>query len=178
MRLKTRKQGKHEKNEKGGLVFVSVGTHPQQFDRLLKEVDRLAGEKKIVGRVFAQTGHSTYEPKNFGHKKFLALQEFEDTLKKAYVFITHAGEGNVGLAKNLGKKFVCIPRRKEFGEHTNDHQLELAEVVEEKVMGLVAWQDKELEEKLVQLQEFVPARVERGRINKILEDYVKKEFAW
>ncbi len=157
-------------------VFVSLGTHPQQFDRLLREIDRLAGEGGLGGKVFCQSGHSTYEPANFGHKKFLPLSEFGKKLSQCDVFITHAGEGNIGQAKNLGKKFICVPRRKEFSEHTNDHQLELAEVVEQKKLGLVAWNPEELEKKLHELGKFSAAHVPRGKINEILEKYVKGEF--
>ena len=30
-------------------LFVTVGTHTQQFDRLVKEIDRLVEEKKLTG---------------------------------------------------------------------------------------------------------------------------------
>ncbi len=157
-------------------IFVTVGTHPQQFDSLLSEVDRLAGGKKIAGKIFAQTGHSAYEPKNFAWKHFLTLDEFRENLLKADVVITHAGEGTVGECKNLGKKMIAVPRRKERSEHTNDHQLELAEVVEMKKMGLVAWQPRNLEEKISALASFKPALVERGRIPELLEEFTGKAF--
>ena len=131
-----------------GLVFVTLGTHPQQFDRLLKEVDMLVEQKKITGKVFCQIGHSSYKPKKCKFAKFLTLDEFNKKLSQANIVITHAGEGNIGLAKNLEKKMIVIPRRKEFDEHTNNHQLELADVVEQKKLGLVAWDVKEIGEKL------------------------------
>ena len=43
--------------------FVTVGTHEQQFNRLIKEVDRLKGEGFIQDDVFIQTGYSNYVPK-------------------------------------------------------------------------------------------------------------------
>ncbi|MCR4368733.1 MAG: beta(1,3)galactosyltransferase EpsH [archaeon] len=157
--------------------FVTVGTHPQQFDRLLAELDRLVESKKIKGSVFAQIGHSNYEPKNFPSKRFLALNEFEGQIAKAKVIITHAGEGNIGLAKNMGKKMVVVPRMKAFGEHTNDHQLELAEIVEKKSLGLVAWNPEEVGGKILALKSFSAASVPRGNIGNILEGFVKREFS-
>lgn len=159
-------------------VFVTVGTHPQQFNRLLEEVDRLTGDGKISGKVFAQTGKSTYRPKNFDSKAFVTIEEFKSLMNGSDVIITHAGEGNIGLAKNTGKKMVVVPRRKEFGEHTNDHQLELARVVEQKRLGLVAWDVHELAEKLMALDNFMPAKVERGKINEILKDYLRRDLGW
>ncbi|VVB99021.1 Uncharacterised protein [uncultured archaeon] len=157
-------------------VFVSVGTHPQQFNRLLEEIDRLVQAGKISGRVLCQSGHSDYSTKYFESKKFMGIEEFGKNVIAAGIFITHAGEGNIGLAKNSGAKFICVPRRKEFGEHTNDHQLELAKVVEEMGLGLVAWNPGDLESRLAQLKGFRAADVPRGRINGILDEYFAKAF--
>ncbi len=159
-------------------IFVTVGTHPQQFDRLLKEIDRLAKAEVLNGEIFAQTGYSSFEPKNFGFQKFLGLEEFEKMLSEADMVITHAGEGNIGACIKLGKKMVVVPRRKEFNEHTNDHQLELAEVVGQKKLGLVAWNPEELNLRLRELKNFRPQKVVSGRIPKILDDYVKRELRW
>jgi len=157
-------------------IFVTLGTHPQQFDRLLKEVDLLVEQKKITGKVFCQTGHSSYKPKKCEFTKFLNLDDFNKKLSHANIVITHGGEGNVGLCKNLGKKMIVIPRRKEFGEHTNDHQLELAKVVEHKKLGLVAWDVKELGEKLKELKKFTQNKIARGKINELLEKFYKEEL--
>lgn len=157
-------------------IFLTLGTHPQQFYRLLKKVDELVGEKKIKQKVFAQTGHTNVKPNNIAFTKFLTLDEFNKKMREADIIITHAGEGNIGLAKKLGKKMIVMPRLKEFKEHTNDHQTELAETVEEKKLGLVAWNENELEEKLREIKSFKPASVPRGTIVQELEMFVKKEF--
>ena len=158
--------------------FVAVGTHPQQFNRLLWEIDSLIERKKISAEAFAQTGHSDYVPKNCKWQKFMGLEEFEKKARWADVVITHAGEGNVGLCKNLGKKMIVVPRRREFGEHTNDHQLELARVVQDKGLGLVAQNPSELEEKIAQIETFAPAKIPKGKIAQILGKYVKEELGW
>ncbi|HIH09595.1 MAG TPA: hypothetical protein HA254_02890 [Candidatus Diapherotrites archaeon] len=159
-------------------VFVSVGTHPQQFDRLLREVDRLAGTGKLSGRVFAQSGVSTYMPKNYQCTPFLPISEFNERIRECDIFITHAGEGNIGIAKNMGKKMICVPRKKEYGEHTNDHQLEICDVVSHTGMGLVALSSAEIEDRLCELPDFNPAKVPRGNICDLLSDYVKRELGW
>lgn len=40
------------------MIFVTVGTHEQQFDRLVRCVDRLKAEGKITEEVMIQTGFS------------------------------------------------------------------------------------------------------------------------
>lgn len=44
------------------MVFVTVGTHEQQFDRLVKAVDDLKADGTLDEPVYIQTGYSTYEP--------------------------------------------------------------------------------------------------------------------
>jgi len=119
------------------MIFVSVGTHKQQFDRLLKEIDQLIEKNIISETVFAQIGHSKYKPKKYKYKKFLGIEEFDKKIKNCSLFITHAGEGNIGTALQMEKKMIIAPRRKKFDEHTNDHQLELAEAIAKEKQAIV-----------------------------------------
>ena len=57
------------------MIFVTVGTHEQAFDRLIKEVDRLKKEKIITEDVFIQTGYSTYQPEYCEWSKFVKFDE-------------------------------------------------------------------------------------------------------
>ena len=41
------------------MIFVTVGTHEQPFNRLIEEVDRLVETGVITDEVFIQTGYST-----------------------------------------------------------------------------------------------------------------------
>jgi beta-1,4-N-acetylglucosaminyltransferase len=109
-------------------VFASVGTHPQQFDRLLRQLDVLAGGKKH--KVFAQTGNCSFSPKNFPFKRFLSDSEYRERIAWADVVVSHGGAGTIINSMLLGKKLVVVPRLKRFGEHTNDHQLDLARALE------------------------------------------------
>ena len=54
------------------MIFVTVGTHEQPFNRLIKEVDRLKKEGIITDEVFIQTGFSTYEPQYCDWKNIIA----------------------------------------------------------------------------------------------------------
>src|SRR3989344_4591972 len=113
-------------------IFVTVGTHTQQFDRLLKEVDRLAGGKKINADVFAQTGNCKYLPKNFESRKFLGDSEYERMIEQADIVISHAGAGSIINALRNRKPLIIVPRLVEYGEHTNSHQVDLAKAMQEK----------------------------------------------
>ena len=112
-----------------GKIFIAVGTHPMQFNRLLEGIDELIGDKKLSGNIFAQTGYSTYKPKHYKYSKFLDFGAFKKRMKSADLIITHGGEGVIGTALQLNKKMIIVPRLKKFNEHTNNHQLELTKAV-------------------------------------------------
>ena len=112
------------------MIFVCTGTQVYQFDRLLKEVDRLVEEGIIKDKVFAQTGASTYIPKNYEFKPFLSFDEFKEYQDKASLVITHGGTGALVSASKLGKNIVAVPRLVKYGEHTDDHQLQIIDVME------------------------------------------------
>lgn len=44
------------------MIFVTVGTHEQPFNRLIECVDKLKLNNEIKEEVIIQTGFSTYEP--------------------------------------------------------------------------------------------------------------------
>lgn len=114
------------------MIFVTVGTHTQSFDRLLREVDRLVGESVIKEKVVGQIGSSTYEPRNFRWFRFTSFEELERLYGRADVMITHGGAGSILNGLDRGKPVIAIPRLKKFGEHVNDHQIDLVKFLENK----------------------------------------------
>ncbi len=110
-------------------VFVSVGTHPQPFDRLLRELDSIAARKKNFS-FFAQTGSSSYKPKNFPSKPFLGEQEYKRRIREASLVISHAGAGTIINSMLQRKRLIVVPRLLRFAEHTDDHQVDLAEALD------------------------------------------------
>lgn len=114
-------------------IFVTVGTHTQQFDRLLKEMDELAGSGEVNGRdVFAQSGNCKYEPKNFGFKRFMDAEEYAEAIRRSSIVVSHGGAGGIINSLREGKALIIVPRLKKHGEHTNDHQRELADALEKR----------------------------------------------
>jgi len=112
------------------MIFVILGMEKFSFDRLVKEVDFLKGSKKIEDSIFIQLGSCKYEPKHCECKRFLAFEETCEKIKKAEVVIAHAGAGTTLLCLQYGKKPILVPRRKQFGEHVDDHQVSFAHKME------------------------------------------------
>ena len=107
------------------MILITLGSQKFQFDRLLKKIDQLVDEKIIKDKVFAQVGYSTYVPKNYEYKQFLDREEFLEYQSKADIIITHGGTGAIIGSIKKGKKVIAVPRLKKFGEHVDDHQLQL-----------------------------------------------------
>ncbi len=73
------------------MIFVSVGTHYQSFDRLIKAMDELA--ENIQEEVVIQTGYSKYEPRKATWFRFCTDPELKNDLQQASVVVAHAGAG-------------------------------------------------------------------------------------
>ena len=108
------------------MIFVTVGTHEQPFDRLVRAVDELVAGGMIAEEVFIQTGYSTYEPKHCTFSKMLPFGEMVSKVAQARIVITHGGPSSFIMPLQVGKTPVVVPRQARFDEHVNDHQLEFA----------------------------------------------------
>ena len=112
------------------MIFVTVGNAKQGFRRLLSTVDQLAGTKAFqCERVFMQIGHNLdFHPQHCEYKPFLSPDEFQQWMEKADLIICHGGCTQL-QAIRLGQVPVVMPRRKKYGEHVNDHQVQLVEAL-------------------------------------------------
>ena len=119
------------------MIFVTVGTHEQQFDRLVRAVDGLVADGAIVEPVFVQTGYCTYAPRHCEWARFVPAPEMRGHMEGADVVVTHGGPSSFIEAMAAGKVPVVVPRRLEFGEHVNDHQADFVRLVAERVGGIV-----------------------------------------
>lgn len=113
------------------MIFVTLGSQKFQFNRMLVEIDRLIEEGKITEEVFAQIGASDYKPKNFEYKDFVTQDEFKDYMNNANLVITHAGTGAIVTALKNDKLVIAIPRLAKYGEHVDNHQIQLIDEFKE-----------------------------------------------
>lgn len=138
------------------MIFVTVGTHEQGFDRLIKEIDRLKEEKIIDEDVIIQKGYTEYEPKYCETYKLIDYDKMQQYLSEARIVITHGGPASFVAPLAIGKTPIVVPRQKQFEEHVNDHQVEFVRQVVERNNSLIPVYDiSELEEKIVKYDEIV-----------------------
>lgn len=118
------------------VIFVTVGTHEQPFDRLIRWVDQLKRAGVIQEEVILQTGYSQYEPIHCHWSRFFPYKTMLDYTAKARIVITHGGPASFILPLQMGKPPVVVPRRQDLGEHVNDHQVEFVHAMAER-MGTI-----------------------------------------
>ena len=95
----------------------------------------MAAESSTGSGVFIQLGTSAYIPKNAEWSAFLDRETYRQKLDQADLVVTHGGTGAIVGAVKKGKKVVAIPRLHQYGEHVDDHQVEIVKCFSE--MGLI-----------------------------------------
>lgn len=104
------------------MIFVTVGTHEQPFNRLIQKVDELKRDGVIKDDVIIQTGFSTYKPKYCQWSKLISYQQ---------------------MPLQIGKTPIVVPRQHQFNEHVNDHQVEFARNVAQRMGTIIPVEDIE-----------------------------------
>lgn len=85
------------------MIFVTVGTHEQQFNRLIEFVDNLKREGIIQEEVIMQTGFSTYKPKYCRWYKLIPYNDMIKNVKEARIIITHGGPASFLMPLQMGR---------------------------------------------------------------------------
>ncbi len=156
------------------MIFVVTGMHEHGFDRFVRAIDNLVGQG-IIKDVFIQTGHSDYQPKNCEWSNAIDFTEFEQLMGKADIIISHGGAGCIAGALERSKPIIVVPRLKEYNEHFDNHQLELASVLEKSGRILVAYDINDLEQLIEKAHHFKPRPATGNcQIVKIIKDYLIK----
>lgn len=114
------------------MIFVTVGTHEQQFNRLIKEVDKLKKEGIIEEEVFIQLGYSDYIPENCDWKEMISYDEMDKYMRDSRIIITHGGPGSIFQCINYKKTPIVVPRNPKYDEHVDNHQIEFVRKLNDK----------------------------------------------
>ena len=123
------------------MIFVTVGTHEQPFNRLIQKIDELKKDGIINEDVIIQTGFSTYEPKYCQWSKLIPYQQMVKNVADARIVITHGGPASFIMPLQIGKTPIVVPRQHQFNEHVNDHQVEFARNVAQRMGTIIPVED-------------------------------------
>ncbi|WP_130011475.1 glycosyltransferase [Serinicoccus sediminis] len=112
-------------------ALLMLGTERFPFDRALALLDASPDLLWV-----AQTGHTPTKSIDPRCRPWLSPDELSALAARSGLIVTHAGVGSILLALRAGHHPVVVPRLHRWGEHADDHQLELAEDLE--FRGLVS----------------------------------------
>lgn len=138
------------------MVFVTVGTQDKEFRRIFEMVEEQINLGNITDEVIAQTGCTKFESDKMKVYNLMQKNEYMECMKNATIVIAHAGVGSIIDGLKLNKKLIVIPRLKEYGEHVNDHQLQILETFEKRGHILAVRNSNEFSEVLKKVKDFVP----------------------
>lgn len=136
------------------MIFVTVGTHEQPFNRLVEYMDQWAKEHEEP--VVIQAGYSTYEPKYCEWSKMYSYEKMQELVDEARIVITHGGPSSVFMPLKAGKIPIVVPRKAEYNEHVNNHQVTYCKEMEKRQRNILVVEEiGNLGEILVNYEEMV-----------------------
>lgn len=105
------------------MIFVTVGTHEQGFERLIEKIDELVCNHVINEEVFIQKGYTKYKPKYCKYEDMIGYNEMEKMVKSSRIVITHGGPGSILIPWKYNKVPIVVPRNPKYNEHVDEHQI-------------------------------------------------------
>lgn len=159
------------------MILVTVGSSANGFDRIVKMIDELKKDGDIKDSVIIQIGKGAYIPKNV--ERFFRFTSWDEILylnKKARIIISHAGAGTILTALRYSKPIICVPRLKDYGEHTDNHQLEVAKTLNKEDKILLARNKQELLDNIKKIKRGWKPRltIKDSKTIKKIQDFIRK----
>lgn len=151
------------------MVLVTLGTQKEQFKRLLDYIEN----SEISDEIIVQAGYTSYKSKKMKIFDFIPYEEMEKYIKKADYIITHAGTGSILMPLKLGKKVIACARLSKYGEHVDDHQLQIIDVFRDEKYLLELNNNNKLDDLVVQIKNFKPKKY-KSNTKKFIEKLKEK----
>ena len=152
------------------MILILLGTQDNSFHRLLDKVQELIDKKVITEKVIVQAGRTKFESKDMEIYSLMPEEKLREIMEKSDLVITHGGVGSIVMAL----KIIAVPRLSAFGEHINDHQIQIVDSFnkQEFLIGLTELDG--MEEALAKAKEFKPKkfRSETDHMIKLIEDFI------
>lgn len=158
------------------MIFVTLGTNDNSFERLLKAIDKEIEKGTIKDKVIVQAGCTKYTSKNMEILDLIPREEFDKLISECDLLITHGGVGSILTGVNNGKKVIAVPRLAKYKEHGNDHQLQIVENFSERKYILAVKDLNKLGKTIEKAKTFKPKKFVSNTHNiiNIIENFIDK----
>lgn len=158
------------------MILVTLGTQDKQFIRLLEAVEKQIELGNIKDEVVVQAGFTRFDSKNMEIFDYISIDKFNELLDKADIIITHGGVGTIITGIKEGKKVIAAARLAKYGEHTNDHQLQILDNFGDEGYILPIYNLENLDKVLEKAKKFEPKKFKSNNlefINSLREEIEK-----
>lgn len=147
------------------MILVTLGTQDKSFARLLKAIDKNIDNGVIKDKVLVQAGftYKTYKSKNMEMFDYVDPKTMSDLVAECDFLISHAGAGSILTALENNKKIIVVPRESKYGEHNNDHQVEIAEKFEHDGHVIYLRDLKKLDKAIKDIKKFKPTKLSHNK---------------
>ena len=158
------------------MILVTLGTQDKSFKRLLDAIQNEIDNGNIKDRVVVQKGYTNFASDNMELFDLIPMEKFDELIDSCDILITHGGVGSIITGLKHNKKVIAAARLAKYGEHTNDHQLQITTEFNKDGFILTALDNKEFHECLKKINKFKPKKYQSNTNNmiKLIEDYIDK----
>ncbi len=161
------------------MIFVTLGTQDKPFLRLIQAVEKQIKEGNIQEEeVVVQAGSTKCESEVMKIIPYMDQNTFDMYMKQANIVITHAGVGTIIQGLHMGKRMIVAPRLAKYGEHVNDHQLQIATNFAKENYILLLSDFEKLNLVLAKAKNFIPKAYKENNQNFIsqLEEEIQAQL--
>lgn len=156
------------------MTLVILGTQDKTFERMLEGIEKQIKKGNLNDEVIVQAGSTKFESENMQIFDLIPMNKFNNLIKTADLIITHGGVGSILSGLRNNKKVIAIPRLAEYGEHENNHQLEIIEEFTKMGYILSCKEMKDLGKVLKKVNDFEPKKYKsnNNKMIKLIENYI------
>ena len=156
------------------MILVTLGTQDKTFPRLLEAIQKQIDKGNIKDKVIVQAGSTKFESNDMEIFDLIDREEFANLIKECDLLITHGGVGSIITGLKNNKKIIAAPRLEKYGEHTNDHQLQIIEKFSDSGFIIPLYDFDKLDKIIKEIYKFKPKKYKSNTNNmiKLLEDYI------
>ena len=140
------------------MILVTLGTQDKSFKRLLEAIQKQIDLGNIKEKVVVQAGCTKFNSKNMEIFDLIPFDDFDKLINECDLLITHGGVGSILAGLKANKKVIAAARLKEYGEHTNDHQLQIIKNFKESGYILELADFDKLSDVLEEIKDFKPRK--------------------
>lgn len=156
------------------MILVLLGTQNNNFTRLLDAVQKNIEDGIIKEKVVVQAGFTKYKSTKMEIFSKVDKNDYNRLIDEADLIITHGGVGSIVSCLSKGKKVIVAPRLKKYGEHVNNHQIQIARKYEQEGYVKCVLNMKNLGKTISKIDKFEPKKyeIEESNILEIVENFI------